>query len=165
MCSHRMHEMQTIVTDVCGVCLSVSLSCGLTRLHRAKTTERIKVLMETLLGAHGALCYTGVLISHIEGEGTHFWISGPSRISRMVKARALKFRIHIDGCGSQPKSRKAGHTGIRAGSRDLLLTLTACKSQEHLQLESPERAMIAVHSMQPSPSYFGLLFKMSTGQC
>jgi len=25
---HRMHEMQTIVTDVCGVCLSVCLSSG-----------------------------------------------------------------------------------------------------------------------------------------
>jgi len=28
-----MHELQTIVTDDCGVCLSVCLSRGSTRLH------------------------------------------------------------------------------------------------------------------------------------
>jgi len=30
-----MHEMQTIVTDVCSVCLSVCVSCGSSRLHCA----------------------------------------------------------------------------------------------------------------------------------
>jgi len=39
-----MHEMQSIVTDVCGVCLSVCLSCGSSRLHCAKMTEQIKML-------------------------------------------------------------------------------------------------------------------------
>jgi len=41
-----MHEMQTIVIDidVLDVCLSVCLSCGLTRLRCAKTAERIKML-------------------------------------------------------------------------------------------------------------------------
>jgi len=31
---HQMHELQTIVTDVRGVCLSVNLSRGSTQLHR-----------------------------------------------------------------------------------------------------------------------------------
>jgi len=41
-----MHDMQTIVTDVYGVCQSVSLSLsrGSTRLHCAKTAEQIKML-------------------------------------------------------------------------------------------------------------------------
>jgi len=41
---HRMHEMQTIVTDVRVVCLSVCPSRGTTRLHRAKPAEQIKIL-------------------------------------------------------------------------------------------------------------------------
>jgi len=43
-----MHEMQTIVTDIRGVCMSVRppvcLSRGSTRLHCAKTAEQIKIL-------------------------------------------------------------------------------------------------------------------------
>jgi len=35
-----MHEMQTIVTDVCGVCLSVCLSRGLNRRRRVRCTPR-----------------------------------------------------------------------------------------------------------------------------
>jgi len=40
----RMHEMQTIVTDIRGVRQSVCLSRGSTRLHCAKTAEQIKML-------------------------------------------------------------------------------------------------------------------------
>jgi len=40
-----MHEMQTIVTDVRGVRLSVCPSRRLARLHRAKTAERINILL------------------------------------------------------------------------------------------------------------------------
>jgi len=39
-----MHEMQTIVTDVRGVCPSVCLSRDSTRLHSRKTAKRIKML-------------------------------------------------------------------------------------------------------------------------
>jgi len=39
-----MHEMQAIVADVRGVCPSVCLSRGSTRLHCAKTAKHIKVL-------------------------------------------------------------------------------------------------------------------------
>jgi len=31
---HQMHEMLTVFADVCGVCLSVCLSCGLNRRWR-----------------------------------------------------------------------------------------------------------------------------------
>jgi len=45
------------------------------------------------------------------------------------------------------------------GSRDLLLnSAPAYISQEWLQLESPVHAVCAVHSMQPLPNYFGVLF-------
>jgi len=37
-----MHEMQSILTDVRGVCLSVS--CSSSRLHCAKMAEQIKML-------------------------------------------------------------------------------------------------------------------------
>jgi len=46
---HAVHEMQPIVTDVRGVCLSVCpsvcLSCGSTQLNCAKKAERIKMLI------------------------------------------------------------------------------------------------------------------------
>jgi len=43
---HRMHQMQTIVTNDPGVCLLVCLSesSGSTQLHCAKTAERIKMV-------------------------------------------------------------------------------------------------------------------------
>jgi len=52
-----MHEMQTIVTDARGVCLSVCLSRGLSRLHCAKTAERIQILFRAnSIGAQETLC-------------------------------------------------------------------------------------------------------------
>jgi len=39
-----MHEMHTTVTDVSGVCPSVCLSLGSTRLHCAKMAKWTKVL-------------------------------------------------------------------------------------------------------------------------
>jgi len=73
-----MHEMQTIVTDVRGVCLSACPSVSLsnmfvmrtTRLHYAKMARWIKKLFGVnTAGAHGTLCKTGVLIPHGEGKG------------------------------------------------------------------------------------------------
>jgi len=40
-----MHEMQTIVTNVSCVCLSVCLLCSSSRLHCAKMAEQIKILI------------------------------------------------------------------------------------------------------------------------
>jgi len=49
----RIHEMQTIVTDDRGACLSR----GSNRLYRAKMTAQIKVLFGVYTtGAHGTLC-------------------------------------------------------------------------------------------------------------
>jgi len=39
-----MHEMQSVLTDVRGVCLSVCLSRGPSRLRCAKMAEQIKML-------------------------------------------------------------------------------------------------------------------------
>jgi len=44
---HWMHEMQTIVTDDCSVCLSVSR--GSTRLHCANMKHCKQLLLETLI--------------------------------------------------------------------------------------------------------------------
>jgi len=41
---HAMHEMQSIATDVRGVCQSVCLSRGSSQLRCAKTAEQIKML-------------------------------------------------------------------------------------------------------------------------
>jgi len=50
-----MHEMQSILTDVRGVCLSHSLS----ELHCAKMAEQIKMLFGgTLLEVHETPCWT-----------------------------------------------------------------------------------------------------------
>jgi len=39
-----MHEMQTIVTNICSVCQSVSHVARSSRLHCAKMAEQIKML-------------------------------------------------------------------------------------------------------------------------
>jgi len=41
---HRMHDMQTTAADDRGVCLSVCLLRGLSRLHCTKMAERIHIL-------------------------------------------------------------------------------------------------------------------------
>jgi len=51
---HQMHEMQTLATDDRGVCPSVSLSCGSTQLHCAKTAEQINILFRA--NTLGGLC-------------------------------------------------------------------------------------------------------------
>jgi len=59
-----MHEMQTIVTDVCGVCLS----CGSTRLQCGKRLNRSRSCLGwTLLGAKEISCQMGVLILPQQG--------------------------------------------------------------------------------------------------
>jgi len=99
---HAMHEMQPIVTDVSvrqsinlSVRLSGCLSRRLTRLHCAKTAQRIKMLFRVNTpGAHGTLCYTWVLILHRQGEGPaiKFWDS--PRISGTAEARLEILRAY-----------------------------------------------------------------------
>jgi len=61
-----MHDMQTIVTDVPAVCLS----CGPTRLHCAKTAERIKIQfgVNTSGSPRNGMLDERLLIGHGEGE-------------------------------------------------------------------------------------------------
>jgi len=60
-----MHKMQTIATDVRGVCLTVSLLCGSTRLHCVKMAQRIKVQFGVnTLGGPWNIVLHGVLITH-----------------------------------------------------------------------------------------------------
>jgi len=73
---HQMHEMHrpTVITDVRGVCLSVCpsvcLSRGLTRLHRAKTAERIEILFEVyMLGGPWDIVLHGSPDPYREGKG------------------------------------------------------------------------------------------------
>jgi len=67
-----MHEVQTVVNDVC---LSVCLSRGSARLHRAKTAEQIKMLIgvNTLAGPWNIVLHggQGILIPRSVGEGFH----------------------------------------------------------------------------------------------
>jgi len=63
---HRMHDMQTIVTDDPGVCLSR----GSTRLHCAKMAERIKMLFGVLSCGPKEHCIgRGFRCPHSEGRG------------------------------------------------------------------------------------------------
>jgi len=59
--------MQTIVTDVCGVCLSR----GSARLHCAKTTEEIKMLflVNTPWGPWNIVLDGGLDFPHSKGRG------------------------------------------------------------------------------------------------
>jgi len=59
-----------------------------------------------------------------------------------------------------PPIQKFARLGHRwAGSRDQLLNFGTPLSPERLKLDTPARALCVVHSMQPLPNYFGLLFR------
>jgi len=97
-----MHEMQAIVIDDRGVCLSVCLSRGLTRLLCEKTAELIKMLfgVNTLGGPRNIVLYMGPDSPHREGEGELGKILptvDPLHISGMAEARDLKLCAYIEG--------------------------------------------------------------------
>jgi len=97
-----MHDMQPIVTDVRGVCPSVSLSV----CHRDQLSLIVQQWLNRsrccsgehsgLLGAHGTLCYTGVLIPHRQGEGDLLLNFGTALLSpeRLKLHVNLKFCVH-----------------------------------------------------------------------
>jgi len=80
--------MQTIVTDDRGVCPSVCLSRSSTRLHCAKTVERIKMLFGVNIpGGPWSIVLEGVLFPHSKGDlGTIFQID-PLHTSIMAEAK------------------------------------------------------------------------------
>jgi len=62
-------SLQTVVTDVCGVWLSVCLSRGSSRLHCEKMAERIKILFEVNTpGGPKIIVLHGAQIPHSEGR-------------------------------------------------------------------------------------------------
>jgi len=69
-----MHEMLTILTDVRGVCLSVCLSCGSSRLHCAKMAEQIKMLF----GVNDIVLDVGPTSPRREEGGQHIDFGTPS---------------------------------------------------------------------------------------
>jgi len=105
-----MHEMQSILTDVRGVCLSVCLSRGSSRLHCAKVAELIKILFGVNTpGACGALCQTRVLIPPQKVEGPSFKFWDPPHISGTTEATNLRFSMHIERWGRNEKYATVGH--------------------------------------------------------
>jgi len=108
--------MQTIVTDVCGVCLSR----GSTQFHCAKTAKQIKMLCGVNTpGAHGTLlCYTEFLIPHREMEADMrkiLPIVDPLHISGRLKLETWNFVCLVRAGGSNENCAKVGHTEVRGG--------------------------------------------------
>jgi len=153
-------------------CQSVCLSRGLSRPHCAKIAEQIKILfgVNTHGGPYNIALDVGADSPHREGRGgPTFKFLDPLLSSERLKLETWNFAcIQRDGdpnenyahtpTAADQKQRQIGYSGILGWSRDLLLnSATAYISQKRLQLESPERAVCAVHSMQPLLNYFGLL--------
>jgi len=107
---HAVHEMQPIVTDVCGVCPSVSLS--VTRLNSASLCQNGQTDQDAVWGERcwRTLCYTGVLIPPQTGGGDlllNFGTLLSPHISGTAEARDLKFCMHIEGDGPERKLCKS----------------------------------------------------------
>jgi len=121
---HRIHEMLTILTDVRGVCLSVSLS--VTRLISALLCKNGWTDQDAVWGKHsrGPMehCVRRGFWSPTErgrGPTSKFW--KPPPMSGTAEARDLKFCVHIKGLGPNENYAKLGHRGIGAVSCDLIL--------------------------------------------
>jgi len=129
-----MHEMQTIVADVLGVCPSVCLLRGSTRLHCAKTDQN--VVCGEILRAQETPRLSGILIPHTKaGAGEIFANCRPPHISGKTKGRDLTFCEHIEGWG--PKNcAKVGHREVGVGLRELFLNIGPLVSPERLNLET-----------------------------
>jgi len=95
---HAMHEMQPIVTNVCGVCPSVRLSCGATLLHCAKKAEQIKMLfgVNTSGGPWNTVLHGGPDPPQTGGGRPTFKCWDPPCIHKTAEARDLKFCVNID---------------------------------------------------------------------
>jgi len=158
---HAMHEMQPIVTNVRGVCPSVCLSRGSTRLHCAKTAEWIKMLFwVNTFGSPRDIVLHGGPDPPTDKVPT-FKLSDPLVSPEWLKLETWNFAcIYTAADPIQKATRLFG--GPRRGHVTYLNSTTAYLSQKRIQLQSPARAVCEVHSMQPLPSYFGLLFQINT---
>jgi len=132
-------EMQAIVTDDCTDHLSVSLSCGFNRLRCAKTAHGVWGEVAWLLFTLGPLTYIGT------AEDKRLKIlCGCWRLGCLTKI--MQKRV-IGG-------RSWGHMSDMTFDFWTLLYLRNGWSWRH----QSARAVCVVHSMQPLPHYFGLLF-------
>jgi len=82
-----------------SVSLSVHLSRGSTRLHCAKTVERIKILFGmNISGGLWNIVLDGGPDPPQTGRGTPFKLWDPLVSPKRGKARDLKFCVHIEAC-------------------------------------------------------------------
>jgi len=125
---HRMHEIQTIITNVRGVCQSVcpSISLSVVRLKSGSLckngwTEQDAVWGNTLGGLWNIVLHWGPDFPHRGGGEPTFQFWDPPRISGMAEAIDLKFCMHIAGRRPEWKLCKSKSYWSTVGSRDLLL--------------------------------------------
>jgi len=111
-----MHEMPTVVTDVCGVCLSVC--------HGTK-------LSFTVFGVNTPdgprnIVIDGGLDPCREGKRGIILNSGTPSYFQLTEARDLKFCVCIYRAGRPNKNyAKVGRRGSGVGSHDLILNFAA----------------------------------------
>jgi len=113
---HRMHEMQSILTDVRGVsvCLSV------TRLISASVSKSGWTDQDAIRSEHSR----GPWSPHREEEGTQFYILGPV-IPGTAEATDLEFCMRTGRCAPQRKlCNSRSYENRRLGHVTLLLTST-----------------------------------------
>jgi len=138
---------------------SVCLSRGSTRLHSAKTAERIKILFGVnTQGAPRNTEKTGVLIAPQRGGGEFGKISPfgdplHKLYQDWLQVNTWNFVAYREGWAVI----KTMQQQVIGGQwRDLILFLDPLVSLKWLKLDIPARAVCVVHSMQPLPNYFVL---------
>jgi len=125
-----MHEMQTNVTDDRGVCQSVCLSHGSTRLHCARMAKRIEILfgVNTPGGQENIMLDRGSNVP----TGRRSWekflpiVDRDPPLHRSIsrQTEAVEVRNFVDmsiAGGLNQNYAKEGHTESGSGSRDLFL--------------------------------------------
>jgi len=76
----------------------------------------------------------------------------------MSEARDLIFCVLIEGWGPNPNCAKVSHRAYEPGSRDLHLIPGTIIRGTAEAIDSSACSVCVMHSMQPLPNYFGLLF-------
>jgi len=144
----RVHEMQTIVTDVC-VNVRPAVRLSVTRLILASLYKNSWTDQDPVWGEH--TWGPKVLAGHPDppAERWDIILRDPVVSSEGLKLETWNFEC-ISWGGGPSKSQ-----GVKAGSRNLILNVgTPLISLEWLELHK----VWVVHSMHPLPNYFGLLF-------
>jgi len=98
---YRRHEMQTVVIDDRGVCLSVCLSASLSVCHAAQlgfAVQNGRTDQDVVWGKQRTLCWTGILISTARGRGVgeNFATRGPTTYFKNGWSYRLDILVHIE---------------------------------------------------------------------